>query len=298
MINILKYLFTIRFRKIFAKDDFFAMVLFVVTITAFAFFFQLNYSKYVNYLPLYLFEIIAIQTNRSDKKFLLLNADFRVILFLEYLILSLPILVLLLINQRFLFTIGYLLITYLVTFINKTSVKTQRYPFKMFDVFWTITFRKYKLFWLMPFLIFLIFMGHEYQNQNLEHAVLLLVAIILSAPTSEREKIYFIKTSAFVGKQYLWQQIKTIGYNSIFFIIPIAICFAVLQEFKMVLIVPFLVLMPITNLLFKYVYLDRIIVHNIFFAMFLGFMMYGFPLLFIPILYLKSIKNLNSIQNA
>ena len=274
------------------------MVLFVLAIIAFAFFFQLNYSKYVYYLPIFLFEIIAIQINRNDKKFLQLNANFRVILFLEYLILSLPILVLLLINYRFLFTIAYLLVTYIVTFINKTSIKTWRYPFKMFDVFWTITFRKYKLFWLMPFLLFLIFMGNEYQNQNLEYAVLLLAAIILSAPTSEREKIYFIKTSAFVGKQYLWQQIKTIGYNSIFFIIPIAICFAVLQEFKMVLIVPFLVLMPITNLLFKYVYLDRIIVHNIFFAMFLGFMMYGFPLLFIPILYLKSIKNLNSIQNA
>ena len=273
------------------------MVLFIVTIIAFAIFFQLNYSKYVDYLPIFLFEIIAIQTNRNDKKFLQLNANFRVILFLEYLILSLPILVLLLFNQRFLFTIVYLLVTYLLTFINKKVLKTRRYPFKMFDVFWTITFRKYKLFWLMPILIFLIFMGHEYQNQNLEYAVLLLVAITLSAPTSEREKIYFIKTSAFIGKQYLWQQIKTIGYNSIFFIVPIAICFAVLNEFQMVLILPFIVLIPITNLLFKYVYFDRIIVHNIFFALFLGFIMYGFPLLFIPILYLKSIKNLNSIQN-
>jgi hypothetical protein len=83
-----------------------------------------------------------------------------------------------------------------------------------------------------------------------------------------------------------------------FVIVPIAIVFVVLKEFQILFFIPLLLIFPIVNLLFKYVFFERIIVHNIFFAIFLGFLMYGFPLLFIPILYFKAIKNLKIIQNA
>lgn len=168
----------------------------------------------------------------------------------------------------------------------------------MFDVFWTISFRKYKLFFLIPALGFLIYIGSKYQNPNLQYAVLLFLGLALCIPSNEREKLHFIKASSFIGKDYLWQQIKTICYNSIFVLIPIAIVFVVLQEFQIIFFIPLLLILPIVNLLFKYVFFDRIIVHNIAFLFFLGNLMYGFPILFIPILYFKAIKNLKIIQNA
>ena len=168
----------------------------------------------------------------------------------------------------------------------------------MFDVFWTISFRKYKLFLLIPVLGFLVYMGFKYQNSNLQYFVLLASGIILCIPSNEREKLHFIKSSSFIGKNYLLQQIKTTIYNSIFVLIPIAIVYAVLQEYDKIIFIPLLLILPIVNLLFKYVFFDRIVVHNIAFVFFVGNLMFGFPLLFIPILYFKSIKNLKIIQNA
>ncbi len=298
MLKILQYLIIIRFRKIFAKDDFFAIALFLLAITVLCYFFQINYQKNVVYLAVFIIQIIAIQIDRKDKDFLVLNKNFKIILLLEYVILSLPILVLLVLNSKFYYFLGYLFSIFLVTFINKSTSQVIRYPFKMFDVFWTISFRKYKLFFVIPVLGFMIFMGFKYNNSNLQYAVLLILGAVLCIPTSEREKLHFIKASSFIGKDYLWQQVKTICYNSMFVLIPIAILFAVLQEFQTLLFVPLLLLFPVVNLLFKYVFFDRIIVHNIFFGLFLGFLIYGFPMLIIPIIYFKAIKNLKIIQNA
>ncbi len=298
MLKILKYLILIRFRKIFAKDDFFAIGLLMFAIAILSYFFHANYSKYTNYLGLFILQTFAIQIDRKDFDFLKLNNSFRFILFLEYVILNFPILILLILNLKIFNVLGYLFLIFLVTFINKSTSKVFRYPFKMFDVFWTISFRKYKLFLLIPVLGFVIYMSQKYQNPNLQYFVLLALGIILCVPSNEREKVHFIKASSFIGKDYLWQQIKTILYNSMFVLFPIAIIFLVLQEFQIIIFMPLLLILPIVNLLFKYVFFDRIIVHNIAFLFFLGNLMYGFPLLFIPILYFKSIKNLKIIQNA
>ena len=298
MIKILKYLILIRFRKIFAKDDFFAIGLLLTSIAVLCYFFQINYHQKADYLMFIIFQIIGLHIDRKDVSFLKLNPNFRIILFLEYTILSLPILILLLLNSKWIYIFGYLISIFAITFINKTSSKAVKYPFKMFDVFWTISFRKYKLLLLIPVLGFVVYMGSKYQNPNLQYFVLLASGIILCIPSNEREKLHFIKASAFIGKNYLLQQVKTTCFNSMFVLIPIAIVFAVLQEFDKIIFVPLLLLLPIVNLLFKYVFFDRIVVHNIAFVFFIGNLMFGFPLLFIPILYFKSIKNLKIIQNA
>jgi hypothetical protein len=298
MLKILKYLILIRFRKIFAKDDFFAIGLLLIAIAVLSYFFQINYKQKVDYLLLFVIQIIVLQTDRKDVSFLKLNPNFRIILFLEYLILSLPILILLLFNQKANYILGYLLLIFGITFINKSASRALKYPFKMFDVFWTISFRKYKLFLLIPVFGFIVFMGFKYQNPNLQYAVLLALGIVLCIPSNEREKLNFIKSSSFIGKNYLLQQIKTTCYNSIFVLIPMAIVFAILKEFDKIILIPLLLIFPIVNLLFKYVFFDRIIVHNLAFAFFIVFLVYGFPLIFIPILYFKSIKNLKIIQNA
>ncbi len=298
MLKILKYLILIRFRKILAKDDFFAIGLLLLTIVVLSYFFQINYNQKVDYLLFFILQIIVLQIDRKDFSFLKLNSNFRIILFLEYVFLSFPILILLILNQKWVLFLGYLVSIFGITFINKTNSKVLKYPFKMFDVFWTISFRKYKLFLLIPVLGFLVYMGFKYQNSNLQYFVLLASGIILCIPSNEREKLHFIKSSSFIGKNYLLQQIKTTIYNSIFVLIPIAIVYAVLQEYDKIIFIPLLLILPIVNLLFKYVFFDRIVVHNIAFVFFVGNLMFGFPLLFIPILYFKSIKNLKIIQNA
>ena len=257
MIKILKYLIVIRFRKIFAKDDFFAIFLLLTAITVICYFFQLNYSQKADYLMFFVFQIIGLHIDRKDIELLKLNRNHRIILFIEYLVFSLPILILLVLNSKWLLVLSYLMSILAITFVNKTASKAMKYPFKMFDVFWTISFRKYKLFALIPIVGFLIFMSQKYQNPNLEYFVLLFLGIILCIPSSEREKINFIKASSFIGKDYLMKQIKTILYNSVFILIPIAIVFAVLQEFDKILFIPLLLLLPIVNLLFKYVFFRK-----------------------------------------
>lgn len=298
MFKILKYLIIIRFRRLFAKDDYLAIALFVLAITALTYLFQIKLLQYINYIGLFSLQVLLLQINRKDIEFLKLNTNFRLILFLEYIILSLPILILLILNFKWVYFLGFLISIFGVTFINKSTSKAFRYPFKMFDPFWTISFRKHKLFLVIPALGFLTYMGFKYQNPNLYYAVLLVAGIILCVSSSEREKLHFVKASSFIGKDYLWQQIKTIVYNSAFVLIPIAIVFLILKQFQTLIFIPLLLFFPIVNLLFKYVFFERKIVHNIFFALFVGNLMYGFPLLIIPLLYIKSVKNLKIIQNA
>jgi hypothetical protein len=298
MLQILKYLIIIRFRKLFSKNDYIANLLFVLGIVFLTYLFQSKFLPYLNYLGLFLFQILALQLDRNDKEFLKLNPNFSIILFLEYVVLSLPILILLLLNAKFSYTLGFLIVLFFITFVNKSSAKAFRFPFRMFDPFWAISFRKYKLFLVIPVLGFLAFMGFKYQNPNLYYAVLLATGIVLCVPSSEREKLHFIKASSFIGTNYLMQQIKTMVYNSLFVLIPIVIIFLILKQFQMLLFLPLLLFLPMVNMLFKYVFFERKIIHNIFFALFVGNLIYGFPLLFIPLLYIKSVKNLKLIQNA
>ncbi|SFB12388.1 hypothetical protein SAMN05660845_1748 [Flavobacterium swingsii] len=298
MLKILKYLITIRFRKLFAKDDNLAIALFVLAIAVSMYLFQVKLHQFINYAMLFLLQILSLQINRKDIELLSLNTNFRLILFFEYTILSLPILILLILNFKWICFLGFLISIFALTFINKSTAKAFRYPFKMFDPFWTISFRKYKLFLVIPVLGFLAYMGFKNQNPNLYYAALLVVGVILCVSSSEREKLHFVKASSFIGKDYLRQQIKTIAYNSAFVLIPISIVFLILKQFQILFFIPLLLFFPIINLLFKYTFFERKIVHNIFFALFVGNMIYGFPLLFIPLLYIKSVKNLKIIQNA
>lgn len=298
MLNIVKYLIIIRLRKILAKDDFFAIGLLIFFVTILCYLFQVNFYKSVNYLLLFLIQIIIFQIDRKDISLLKINGNFRIILYLEYFILSLPILILFLVNLKWLPIFVYLIIIFGITFIDKLTIKVFKYPFKMFDVFWTISFRKYKLFLLIPILGFVIYMSVKYQNQNLQYFVLLVMAIVLYIPTSEREKLQYIKASTFIGKAYLLQQVQVILYNSMFILVPFAVILLFLKQFQLLLFIPILLIFPLVNLLFKYVFFDRVTTHNIFFVLFIGCLVYGFPLIFVPFLYYKSIQNLKIIQNA
>jgi hypothetical protein len=298
MLPLLKYLILIRFRKLFAKDDYVAIALFLLGIVFLLYFFNKNYNPFINYSLLCAFGILSIHAERKDIELLKLSPKFHLILFLEYTLYSSPILFLLLINQKFISCLVLVLLMGIIGRIPKIDFKVMRYPFRMFDPYWIIAFRKYKLLLLLPLLVFVSFMAYQHNNDNLYYAVLLFVAVIACIPSFEREHSIHIKASAFLGKKYLMQQFKNVSYNSLFLLIPLAVLFIGFQQWELLLVIPLVLFFPMLNLLFKYAFFERKMIHNVFLTLFLGNIMYGFPLLFLPILYINAIKNLNQIQNA
>jgi hypothetical protein len=298
MIALLTYLIRIRFRKLFGKEDYLAISLLLTGIAVLLYFTNKNYSHYANFSLLFLIEIARIHSDRKDIELLKLSSHFNTILFLEYSVYSLPIIVLLLINQKFIAVVFLFLFLFLISRIPKINQKPLRYPFKMFDPFWVVSFRKSKLVLFFPFIFLFGYMGFKYNNENLYYAVLVFFAVIACIPSFEREELIHIKASFYIGKNYLFQQFKAICYNFIYLGILLVILFAVLQQWFLIVFIPIVLFFPMLNLLFKYAFFERKIVHSIFFTLFLGNLIYGFPLLLIPFLYFKAIKNLNKIQNA
>lgn len=298
MIAILTYLIRIRFRKLFGKEDYLAISLLFTGIGVLLYFANKNYSQYANFSLFFIFDIARIHFNRKDLELLKLNPNFNTILFLEYSIYSFPILVLLLINQKFI-GVGFLfLFLLLISRIPKINQKPLHYPFKMFDPFWVVSFRKNKLVLFFPLIFLFGYMGFQYNNENLYYAALVFFAIIACIPSFEREELIHIKASCYIGKNYLFQQYKAVCTNFIYLGILLALLFGVLQQWFLIMLIPVLLFFPMLNLIFKYAFFDRKILHSIFFTLFLGNIIYGFPLLLIPLLYIKAIKNLNKIQNA
>jgi hypothetical protein len=141
-------------------------------------------------------------------------------------------------------------------------------------------------------------MGFRHNNDNLFYAVLVFFGAIACIPSFEREELIHIKASHYIGKNYLFQQYKAICFNFIYLGSILVILFAVLQQWFLITLIPILLFFPMLNMLFKYAFFERKIIHFIFFTLFLGNIIYGFPLLLIPFLYFEAIKNLNKIQNA
>ena len=298
MIAILTYIIRIRFRKLFGKEDYLAISLLLTGIGVLLYFANKNYSHYANFSLFFIFDIARLHFNRKDIELLKLNPNFNTIFFLEYSIYSFPILVLLLINQKFIAVVFLFLFLLLISRIPKISQKPFRYPFKMFDPFWAVSFRKNRLLFFFPLIFLFAYMGFQYNNENLYYAVLVFFAVIACIPSFKREELIHIKASCYIGKNYLFQQYKAVCFNCIYFGILLALLFAVLQQWFLIALIPTLLFFPMLNLLFKYAFFERKILHSIFFTLFLGNIIYGFPLLLIPLLYIKAIKNLNKIQNA
>lgn len=298
MVTILTYLIRIRFRKLFGKEDYLAISLLLISIGVLLFFLNKNFSQHVNFSLFFLFEIARIHSNRKDLELMKLSPNFNTILFLEYSVYSFPIIVLLMVNQKFIGIILLFITLVLISRITKINRKPFHYPFKMFDPFWVVSFRKSKLVLFFPIIFLFGFMGFKYNNDNLYYALLVFFGAIACIPSFEREELIHIKASSFIGKNYLFQQFKAICFNFIYLGILLVILFVVLQQWFLLALIPILLFFPMLNLLFKYAFFEKKIVHSIFFTLFLVNIIYGFPLLLIPILYFKAIKNLNKIQNA
>nr|WP_315252329.1 hypothetical protein [uncultured Flavobacterium sp.] len=298
MHKILLTLITVRLRKILPKDDYFAYLLFFIFYTVIAYFFSSVYFKFSKYILLFSLEILLYHSNRRDLELLKLRKNYLLIIFIEYLLYSLPTLFIILINEDFINLLLFLVLLAFYTIIPKCRFKIIKFPFKFFDPFWTISFRKNKLYLYIPIIIFISIMGNKSNNSNLNYFSILVISIISSIPSFQRESLDQIKVSSYLGNLYLKKHTSIVVYNSIFLIIPLIVLIVFYRNWELIYFLPAIVVLPVINILFKYTFFDNAFLHIVFFALFLGNIQYGIPLVLIPFLYHYGVKKIKIIQHA
>lgn len=298
MFKLLLALNAIRLRKFLAKDDYLAYVLFFSFYGVAIYFLNGFYAEYSKYILLLSVEILVYHSNRKDIELLKLRSDYLLILFVEYLIYSTPVLLIILINKDYISFLIYMALLFLYTIVPKFNFKIVPFPFRFFDPFWTISFRKNKLYLYVPLLVFIAYMAQKSGNINLNYFNLLLVSLLACIPSFERENPEHLKISVYVGKSYLLNHIKTAIFNTLFLIIPLIILFCIFQHWNLLVYLPLVFVAAGIGVLFKYAFFDNVFLQVIFFMLFFGNILYGFPLLLIPFLYHYGLKKIKKMQYA
>lgn len=296
--KIIKYFFLIRLRKLVAKEDFLAMFFIVIAFLLIPFFLNSVFDKVKNYLLFVTLEVLVYHTNRKDLELLKLNKSYKFILFTEYFIYTLPYVILLLVNKEYI--LGLMFIFLLLLFVNlpKISDSKMSYPFCLSDPFWHIGFRKNKLIVVIPIIVFLFIMGERSGNENLKIASLLLTGVVATFPTFDREAIEHIKSSFYLSKSYLIQQIIANLKNTLIISLPILVCIILFRNWNLLLFIPLLFILPVLNILFKYTFFENVFMHQIAFIASIGTIYFGTPFIIAPFLYKKSLTFIKNTQNA
>lgn len=298
MITILEYLFIVRFRKLISRGDTLAVLLIVLLYLVAAFLVFKNYQHFQNYILLFFLDVVGYHFQRSDLDILRLRKNYKIILFLEYLIYSLPFHLVLLFKGKFVLIAGVLIFNVVLINLLKSNFKTIRYPFHLFNVYWHISFRQYRLLYVLPFLAVLIYIASAYKNENIFYFVMLILAIIGCIPSFERERIEEIKRNSFSAEKYLLLQLKSTILNTFYIIIPIFIMMSIFQEWEKLVLIFIVFIPPMLNVILKYSFFNNNLIHQIVFTFFVisVFFLFGVPLILTPFMYKKAIKNLNAIK--
>jgi len=300
MIKILKYLLLIRFRKILSKDDSFAILFIIIAYVLSALLVYNNYEYFKNYIFLLFFDIALYHINRTDVEFLKLDKNYKSILFLEYLIYSFPFYIALLFQEQFLIIISFLGFKLLLLLLPKINFKIIPYPFQIFNAYWHISFRKYRLIYAFPLIIGLIYLAIEYNNENIIFFSFIALTVISCTPSFERERLEEIKRNPCDSEKYLLKQIENSIINTFYIVIPLVLVLVFLSKWGMLIFLILIFIVPLISLLLKYAYFHNSFLQQIVFVFFIGlsFALYGVPLLSIPFFYKKAIKNLKIIKNV
>ena len=298
MLKILIYLITIRFRKLFAKDDFLAIGLFIAFYIFAVISLNRYFAAYKYYFLLSVVDIGVYHLGRKDLGLLKMYRNFKMLLFIEYVLYSVPFLVLYAVNYRIDFVVVHLLIIAALLFAGAIQLKPVSYPFRRFDPFWIVCFRKYYLLLFILIVIFLNVMGVVYDNENLNIASILVVSLAGCIPGFKREQLLHVKMSFYQSGSYLAQQILASCRNAAFLIVPLLICLIACGCWNLLPFVLLVFILPAINILFKYSFFRSMLQHQLLFALLLGNIMMGLPLLIIPFLIYKSIQNIKNIQNV
>lgn len=237
---------------------------------------------------------------RLDVELLKMKKNYKLILFIEYLIYSSPFYLVLLLKNEFIFIAAIILFKILLINAPKFNLKIIKYPFDTFNIYWHISFRKYKLIYILPILITIIFMAVNSKNQNLLYVVFLGLSLIACIPSFERETIEEIKHNPFDAQKYLNFQFKNSIINTAYLILPVALTLCVLLQWENLILLIFIFIIPLLNLLLKYIYFNNSYLQQIFFTLFIAssIFLFGVPLLAAPFIYKKAIKTLNELKTC
>ena len=146
----------------------------------------------------------------------------------------------------------------------------------------------------------LFFFAIEYNNDNIFYFSLIVLTLISCIPSFERERFEEIKLNPFDSKKYLMRQFKSSIINTFYLVVPILIIICILFKWEVLYFSILIFIIPLLNIVLKYAYFNNYLLHQIIFTFFIGLsiLLYGTPLLIIPLLYKKAIKNLNTIKYA
>ncbi|WP_155284754.1 ABC transporter permease [Capnocytophaga felis] len=298
MIQIALNLAYIYLRKFFVKGDLLAVSLLLGGILFSLFGIFQHYTDYFFLLFLFLWGTASHHLGRKDTELLRNYTNHRKILFTEYCIENILVLFVFLLKKDFSNLLIYLICIAIITFLPQKTSKT-KYPFLIFDPQWHISFRKYRLILFFPLCLALIYIGYAYENQNLGIFSLILAAFICSLPYFERELSVHISISNYLGKDYLWKSLKIGFLNFVMFFTPIFLTFLIVfQEFTYFWVFPIFFTLPLVGILTKYAFFESTIMQSLVFFAVMSGILYGVPLVAIPLLYYKSVQSLKKIQYA
>ncbi|WP_123868281.1 hypothetical protein [Flavobacterium hercynium] len=229
-----------------------------------------------------------------------MKKNYKVILFTEYFIYSFPFYVVLLLKKEFVFIIAIWMVKLLLINLSGFNLKVIKYPFNTFNIYWHISFRKYRLIYMLPLLLVLVFMAENSKNQNLLYAVFLGLCIIACTPSFEREKIEEIKYNTFSAEKYLLYQFRNSVINTAYLVSPILILLCFLYMWEKMLFIVFIFIIPLLNLMFRYIYFKNNLLQQILFIFFIAssILLFGVPLLAVPFMYKKAIKTINELKTC
>ncbi|WP_286385616.1 hypothetical protein [Myroides odoratimimus] len=293
----MKYLLDIRFRKYVSKGDYIAMTLICGLYIGTAVLAYFNYAIVKGIFYFVFLDAILYHMSRTDIELLKVYKHYRIVLWFEYLLYSFPFLVVLIANQEYIGLGSVVVLYYLLSFIPKKQSTVVKYPFSLVDPFWRISFRKFKLLWILPIVILFSVMGVNHSNENLVIGSFILAGILTMIPTFERERETEIMTSVLSGGEYLEQQVKVQMFNSLLVIIPVLLLVLVLSfDWNYVFWGVLVLVLPMCNTVLKYRFYKSELKHQLFIAScFIGI---GLPLLAMPFLYKRAIRQLNQIKNV
>ncbi|MBP1222023.1 hypothetical protein [Flavobacterium sp. 1355] len=296
MIKIIQTLVLVRLRKFLPPKDNLALMLFLCVYLVCFFYLNEKFQVLRNYFLLFSLDIFFYHVNRKDIDLLKLNSKWASILFGEYFVYSSPYVALLILNKEYLFAVIFLVLIAIYIIVPQFNSTIIKYPFRLFDPFWHICWRRNKLILFLPVTIFLVIVGDLYKNENLIIASFFVASIFTVLPSFQREFYESIKMSGYSGKDYLNRQFNTVILNSLLIVIPLIITLLLFQKWELLLFTPLIFVIPLLSILFKYSFFNNQFLHQLMFAVFLTLSPLGIPLIAIPFLYLKSIKNIKAIQ--
>lgn len=252
-------------------------------------------EKYPEWFLVFAFEILRIHQKRKDLS--LIKNKYFSILFFEYTLYSIPVLILYVLSSQWIYFLGFLFLIITIIFLPKFRIKAIQYPFVFFLPFWTIAFRKNRLYVLYPISIFLNIKGFTVGNIGLVYLSLLLIFLGIFNVLSKSELKHHISISVHRGEHYLSKQLRNTLINCVIAFSPLAIFILYFDAVQIWLLIPILIVLLEINLI-KYAFFDDLIIQTLAYMLCLVSIQHLIPLIAFPYLYYLSIKKINLIQDV